>query len=68
MKQRLRSLGAGVLDFIAGDDLPLAIGIVVVIALTYALGRGGTHAWWLPPIAVTALLAVSVWRVVRRRR
>jgi hypothetical protein len=65
---RLRAIAAGILDFIAGDDIPLAIGIVVTIAVTYALGRNGTHVWWLPPVAVTALVAISVWRVVRRPR
>jgi hypothetical protein len=64
---RLRAAVAGVVDFVAGDDLPLAVGIVLTIAVTYLLGRSGTHAWWLPPIAVTLLVAVSVWRVVRRK-
>ena len=65
---RLRTVVAGVVEFIAGDDIPLAIGIVLTVAVTYALGRNGTDVWWLPPIAVAALVALSVWRVVRRRR
>jgi hypothetical protein len=65
---RLRAIVAGVVDFVAGDDVPLAIGIVVTIAVTYVLGHHGTHVWWLPPAAVSGLLAVSVWRVVRRQR
>jgi hypothetical protein len=65
--KRLRAAVAGIIDFVAGDDLPLAVGIVLAIAVTYALGRSGTHAWWLPPLAVALLVGVSVWRVVRRR-
>jgi hypothetical protein len=65
---RLRTFAAGVLEFVAGDDIPLAIGIVLTVAVTYALGHNGTHAWWLPPVAVGALVAISVWRVVRRQR
>jgi hypothetical protein len=64
---RLRAFAAGVVDFVAGDDLLLALGIIVTIAVTYLLGRSGTGAWWLPPIAVTALVGVSIWRVVRRK-
>lgn len=65
---RLRAFAAGIVDFVAGDDLPLAVGIVVTIAVTYVIGRSGTGAWWLPPIAVTALVAISIWRVVRHKR
>jgi hypothetical protein len=64
----LRAFTAGVLDFVVGDDVPLALGIVLTIAVTYALGRSGTHIWWLPPVMVGALVALSIWRVVRKRR
>jgi hypothetical protein len=64
---RLRTIVDGIVDFVAGDDLPLALGIIATIAVTYLLGRSGTGAWWLPPIAVTALVAVSIWRAVRRK-
>jgi hypothetical protein len=65
---RLRSITAGIVDFVAGDDLPLALGVIVTIAVTYVLEQSGTAAWWLPPIAITALVAASIWRVVRRKR
>lgn len=65
---RLRTVVDGIVDFVAGDDLPLALGIIVTIAVTYVVGRAGTSAWWLPPIAVTALVALSIWRAVRQRR
>jgi hypothetical protein len=65
---RIRTIAAGVLDFVAGDDRPLALGIVATIAVAYLIGRSGTGAWWLPPIAVTALIGLSIWRAVRHKR
>jgi hypothetical protein len=64
---RFRATIANIADFIAGDDVPLAVGVVLTVTATYLLGRSGTGAWWLPPTAVTALVGVSIWRAVRRK-
>jgi hypothetical protein len=64
---RFRAIIAGIVDFVAGDDLTLAVGVVLTMTATYLLGRSGTGAWWLPPTAVTALVGVSIWRAVRRK-
>ena len=53
-------------DFIVGDDWAIAAGVVGGLALTGVLARRGVDAWWLLPLAVTALLAVSLWREVRQ--
>ena len=53
-------------DFIVGDDWAIAVGVVVSLALTAVLARRGVDAWWLMPLAVTVLLAVSLWREVRQ--
>ena len=53
-------------DFIVGDDWTIAAGVVGGLALTGVLARRGVEAWWLMPLAVTALLAVSLWREVRQ--
>ena len=52
-------------DFIVGDDWTIAAGVVGGLALTGVLARRGADAWWLMPLAVTVLLAVSLWREVR---
>ena len=52
-------------DFIVGDDWAIAVGVVGGLALTGVLARRGLDAWWLMPLAVTVLLAVSLWRAVR---
>ena len=53
-------------DFIIGDDWAIAAGVVGGLALTAVLARRGVDAWWLMPLAVTVLLAVSLWREVRQ--
>ncbi len=52
-------------NFIVGDDWAIAVGVVGGLALTGVLARRGLDAWWLLPLAVTVLLAVSLWREVR---
>lgn len=48
-------------DFFVGDDWRIAAGVVAALAATVAVG-----AWWLLPVAVASLLALSVssygWR------
>ena len=53
-------------DFIVGDDWAIAVGVVGGLALTGLLVRRGVDAWWLMPLAVTLVLAVSLWREVRQ--
>jgi hypothetical protein len=53
-------------DFIVGDDWTIAAGVVGGLVLTGVLARRGADAWWLMPLAVTVLLAVSLWREVRQ--
>ncbi len=62
----LRSFLAFAYDFVVGDDWTVAGGIVVALALTAALTAAGVTAWWLLPLALPALLAVSLARAIRR--
>ncbi len=62
---RLRALGAFIYDFVIGDDPLIAAGIVVGLGLTAALEGAGVAAWWLMPIAVVALLSLSLRRATR---
>jgi hypothetical protein len=50
-------------DFVVGDDW-IAAGVVAALAATTALARDRS-VWWLMPLAVVGLLAVSVWRGAR---
>jgi hypothetical protein len=53
-------------DFIVGDDWAIAVGVVGGLVLTGVLAQRGLDAWWLMPLAVTLLLAISLWREVRQ--
>jgi hypothetical protein len=63
---RLRAFLAFWYDFVVGDDWLVAVGVVVGLALTYALSRAGLASWWLLPLLLAALLPVSLWRATRR--
>jgi CBS-domain-containing membrane protein len=62
---RLRAFGRFWWNFIVGDDPLAALGIVIGISLTAALVGAGVNAWWVMPIAVALVLAVSLRREVR---
>ena len=54
-------------DFIIGDDWRIAAGVVVTIAVVFFAAHHGINGWWLLPLAVALLLAVSVGHELRRR-
>jgi hypothetical protein len=53
-------------DFIIGDDWVIAAGVVAALALTALIADRGLTAWWVMPVAVIALLAVSLRRELRQ--
>jgi hypothetical protein len=62
---RLRAFGRFWWDFVVGDDWRAAAGVVLAIGATAALVAGGVDAWWLIPIAVPLVLALSLRRATR---
>jgi hypothetical protein len=64
--RRVRAFGRFWWDFVVGDDPLAAAGVVVAIAITAALAAAGVPAWWLMPLAVAAVLALSLRREARR--
>jgi hypothetical protein len=63
--RRLRAFGHFWWDFVVGDDPRAAAGIVIAIGLTAALVAAGLDAWWLMPVAVAGILALSLRREAR---
>ncbi|HEY2718166.1 MAG TPA: hypothetical protein VGI52_00950 [Solirubrobacteraceae bacterium] len=61
----LRTALLGVWDFVVGDDWRTAVGVVVALALTAAIAHAGVAAWWVVPVAVLVLLALSIRRAMR---
>ena len=59
----LRRFGRFWWNFIVGDNLPLALGAGLTIAVTALLVHEGVNAWWLLPVGILALLGASVARV-----
>lgn len=58
----LSSLLAGVWEFVVGDDWRMAAGVVVALGATALLASAGVAAWWVTPLAVLALLGLSLRR------
>ena len=53
-------------NFIVGDDWTVAAGLAAGLGLTAALAHNDVTAWWLMPLAVVALLSLSLWRARAR--
>lgn len=62
---RTSTLLAGVWEFIVGDDWRIALGVVLALALTALLADAAVSAWWVMPLAVVGLLALSIRRAAR---
>ena len=67
MVRRIKAFGAFWYDFVIGDDWLVAAGVVIALALTYAVSQTTVPAWWLLPLALAVLLPVSLWREARKR-
>jgi hydrogenase/urease accessory protein HupE len=64
---RARGFFLGVWDFIVGDDWRTALGVVFALGLTALLAES-IAAWWVMPLAVLALLALSLRRAAQAAR
>jgi hypothetical protein len=63
--KHLVSFGRFWWDFIVGDDWRAAAGIVAAIGLTAGVAAAGLAAWWVLPVAVAAILYLSLRRAIR---
>jgi hypothetical protein len=59
-----RAVGA-VWEFVVGDDPVIALGVVVALGATALIASAGAPAWWVMPLAVLVLLALSLRRAAR---
>ena len=66
MMRRLRACGAVWYDFVVGDDWTVAVGVVAARGFTYLFSRTSAPAWGLLPFAGGTMLAMSLYRAVRR--
>ena len=66
MTDWLRKAALAVWDFVVGDDWRTAIGVALALGVTaLAAHQAKIAAWWITPVAVLALLALSLRRAAR---
>jgi hypothetical protein len=58
----LASFGRFWWDFVVGDDWTAAAGVVLAMGLTALLAANDVAVWWVMPLAIVAVLTVSLRR------
>jgi hypothetical protein len=66
--RRVRAFGRFWWDFVIGDDWRAAAGVALALGVTAAVVAAGLDAWWLMPLAVAAVLLLSLRRETRASR
>ena len=61
----VRGLWHGIVDFVVGDDIWIAVAVLVLLAVAAAAVHFGADAWWLLAVGVPAALWVSLQRAQR---
>ena len=55
----------GVWEFVVGDDWRAAVGVALALGVTAVVAAVDITAWWIMPLAVLAILALSLRRAAR---
>ena len=61
----IRNFGRFWWDFVVGDDWRIAAGVVIALGASAAVAATSVPAWWIVPLAVAALLYLSLRRAAR---
>jgi len=64
----MRRVAHGVVDFVIGDDVRIAIAVALLLGAAAVLEETGIDAWWVLPLGVPAALWISLTRVRRSLR
>lgn len=64
----MRGIWHGVVEFVVGDDIWIAVAVAVLLIVGAALVQLGADAWWLLLVGVPAALWASLVRARRRVR
>jgi hypothetical protein len=62
---RFKGVLLGVWDFVVGDDWRAAIGVAGALGVTALVAAADITAWWIMPVAVLGILALSIRRAAR---
>ena len=60
----MSGLWHGIVDFVVGDDMGIAVAVLVLLVLAAAAVRFGADAWWL----LAAGIPVALWFSLQRAR
>lgn len=63
--KRIAAFGRFWWEFVVGDDWVAAALVVVAIGATAAVAASDIASWWVMPLAVLVVLAVSLRRAAR---
>lgn len=58
---RLSAFLAFLWEFVVGDDWRIAASVVIAVGVTALVAGSSFAAWWVLPLAVAAVLGLSVW-------
>ncbi len=64
----MRRAWRGIVEFVVGDDLWIAVAVLLLLAGAAGVVRLGGEAWWLLPVGVPAALWISLERARRGAR
>ena len=64
----MRSLVRGVVDFVVGDDIWIAVAVALLLGVAALLDRLDLAAWWTLPVGVPVALWISLVRARRLSR
>jgi hypothetical protein len=62
---RAKRVLLGVWEFVVGDDWRAAVGVALALGVTAVIATTDVAAWWIMPLAVLAILALSLRRAAR---
>ena len=55
----------GIWELVVGDDWATALGVAAALGATALIASASATAWWVMPVAVVSLLALSLRRASR---
>ena len=61
----MRRAWHGIVDFVVGDDVWIAVAVLALVGVAAALVQIGAEAWWVLPAGVPAAVWVSLQRARR---
>lgn len=56
------AVGKFLYGYVVGDDLVLAVVMLLALVGTGVLVAGGINAWWLVPALAVVMTGVNLWR------